>query len=61
MADRLDPVAVGVQHKSPIVTGVVTRPQCRLTIVMSAIGERRLMEIPDGFAISGAETEVHAR
>src|SRR5262249_1511292 len=59
MANSLDVVAVGVEHKGTVVIGVIVRPQSRRAVVFAASLERCRVEGINGIAILGHEGEVH--
>ena len=61
MADRFDVVAVGVQHKSAIVVGMILRSRSRRAVVAAARGPRRLVESIDLRPRLGAKSNVYGR
>ena len=61
MADGLNAMTVGVQHKSAVVVGVILGPQPRRTIVAPASSERRRVKGIYRFAAGSAEAEMRAR
>src|SRR5215510_3703396 len=58
VADRLDVVAVGIEHESAVVVGVIVRPQPRRAVVLATGGERRAMEGVDRGAVLGGDGDV---
>src|SRR5690349_4749636 len=51
MANRLDVVAVGVEHERPIIIRMIMRPQARRAIVLAAGGDRCAVERIDCRAV----------
>ena len=58
MADRLDIVAVGVQHEGAIVIGVILRPETRRAIVATARRHGGLMKGVDLGPVAGDKGDV---
>jgi hypothetical protein len=61
VADGLNAMTVGVQHKSAVIVGVILGPQPRRTIVAPASSERRRVKGVYRFAAGSAEAEMRAR
>jgi hypothetical protein len=61
VTDRLDVVAVGVEHKRAVVAGVIARPEARRAVVGSARGEGGGVKCVDGLPVRGRERQVERR
>ena len=60
MADCLNAMAVGVQHKSAVIVSVIFEPQPWRTIVAPASGKRRYVKRVYRLTIGSAEAEMRA-
>ena len=60
VADRLDVVAVGIEHEGAVVVGVVVGPEARCAVVAAADGERGGMKPVDDGPVVGGERDVDA-
>ena len=58
--NRLDVVAIRIEHEGAIVVRMVVRPQARRAVVLAAGRERGAMEGVDRGAVLGGEAEVQA-
>jgi hypothetical protein len=57
MGDSLDVVAVGVEHKSAVIAGVIV-PLARRIVVTVPGGDRLSVELVDACPVSGGEGEM---
>src|SRR5574337_2188478 len=60
MTDRLDVVAVGVEHERAVIMFVIMRPQARLAVVAATCSERGLVERIDIGPGLGRKRDVEA-
>ena len=60
MANRLDAVTVGIEHKSPVIIGVIVRPKPRPAVVAPAGSKRRRVKRIDRRAARRAKTQMRA-
>jgi hypothetical protein len=60
MADRLDAMAVRIQHEGAVIIGVVVRPKPRRAIVAPAGGERRSVKGENRRSVGRSEAEMGA-
>ena len=60
VADRLDIVAVGVEHEGAVVGGVIVGADAGRAVVLAAGRDGRLVERIDLGAAAGGECDVHA-
>jgi hypothetical protein len=58
MADRLDAMSVGIQHKRAVVIGVIVQPESRRTIVATPTRKRRPVKGIDRRAVGSAKADV---
>src|SRR5687767_14744524 len=58
MADRLDVMAVGIEHEGRVIIRMVVRPQPRRAVVPAAGRQRRAMERVYGGAILGHDRDM---
>src|SRR3981081_470335 len=57
-ANRLDIVAVGIQHERPVVVFIIVRTQPRRSVVLASGCERRSVKLLYGFPIPGREGDM---
>jgi hypothetical protein len=60
MPDRLDVVAVGIEHEGAVLPVAVLRAGARAADVATAVGERSGMELVDGVPLCRREGDVRA-
>jgi len=60
VTDRLDAMAVGIEHEGAVIVGVILRPEPRRAVVAPAGGERRRMERAHRRAVGRTEAEMRA-
>src|SRR5262245_56416184 len=60
MANRLDAVTIGIEHKGPVIVGMVLRPKSRPAVIAPARRKRRCVKRIDRCAARRAKTEMRA-
>jgi hypothetical protein len=60
MADRLDAMAVGIQHEGAVIVHVIMWPKPGRAIVMPAGDQRRRVKAVDRRAVGSAEAQMRA-
>jgi hypothetical protein len=58
VANGLDVVAVGVEHKGPVIVGVIMRPEAGRSVVLAASGNRGGIERIDLCAARSGERDM---